>query len=54
MDIYCTTIWVSIFQNENEDNELEAVGKKGRKKPAYEGGLVLDPKKGISRVVLKK
>ncbi|XP_031555098.1 DNA polymerase alpha catalytic subunit-like [Actinia tenebrosa] len=30
----------------NEDDEQPTTSKKGRRKPAYEGGLVLEPKKG--------
>jgi DNA polymerase elongation subunit (family B) len=32
----------------NEDGEVNTTTtKKGRKKPAYSGGLVLEPKKGM-------
>ncbi|GIY56481.1 DNA polymerase alpha catalytic subunit [Caerostris darwini] len=34
-------------QASNEDGEQSELNKKGRKKPAYEGGLVLEPKKGF-------
>jgi len=32
---------------EIDDEEQPKSSKKGRKKPAYAGGLVLEPKKGI-------
>lgn len=32
---------------ENGDEEQAKSSKKGRRKPAYAGGLVLEPKKGI-------
>ena len=39
-----------IHQDEGDDNEPRKEGRskksKGRKKPAYTGGLVLEPKKG--------
>lgn len=32
---------------ENDDEEQRKSSKKGRRKPAYAGGLVLEPKKGM-------
>ena len=32
---------------ENDDEDQPKNSKKGRRKPAYAGGLVLEPKKGM-------
>ena len=37
---------------ENDENDQPKSSKKGRRKPAYAGGLVLEPKKGIQCCLL--
>ena len=37
---------------EHDDDEQPKSSKKGRRKPAYAGGLVLEPKKGIYSILL--
>ena len=45
----CFYFGFSLFQVEadHDEDDQPKTSKKGRRKPAYAGGLVLDPKKGV-------